>query len=80
MKKLNIILVLTLSYVMMSCSSHPKESEVIAPAHHKSTAEVVGIETQQVAMEQNAQYVTELSFKKNKSFCRQQTKQNFINY
>lgn len=50
--------------VMAGCSSHPKESDVIAPATHKSTEATVGIEAKQVAAEQNAEFVMELSFKK----------------
>lgn len=67
MRKIKIvssILGLLIIHGLMSCSSHPKQAEVMAPATQKSNAGAVGIEAHQVATEQNAQFVTELSFKK----------------
>lgn len=63
-KRVGPLLGLLLAYVLMSCSSHPKEAEVMAPATQKSNMGTVGIEAHQVAAEQNAQFVIELSFKK----------------
>lgn len=63
-KLIGTLLCLFLICNLLGCSSHPKESEVIAPARHKSTQPTVGIEATQVAAEQNAEFVMEINFNK----------------
>ncbi len=58
------ILTLFLVYALVGCSSSPKEAEIQLPAKHKSITATVGIETSQVAAEQNADFVIELVFRK----------------
>ncbi len=58
----SLVAIATLTF---SCSSHPTVAEVVAPAPVpiKTAAKpVLSIETQQVAAEQKAEFVTELSF------------------
>ena len=63
-----------MAFIIVGCSTHPKESEVIAPATHKSQSSAAGIETQQVALEQNAEFVIELVFHKREVVLSQENK------
>ncbi len=59
-----IIIALVLTAALTSCSSHPTEAEVAAPSAVKEKPPGASIEAQQVAAEQKADYVAEISFAK----------------
>ena len=53
-----------LSFFLGACSSHPTEAEIAAPQQKKAAAPGASIEAQQVAAEQKADFVGEITFSK----------------
>ena len=55
-----------MALLLSACSSHPTEAEIAAPQQKKAAAPGASIEAQQVAAEQKADFVGEITFSKKK--------------